>query len=234
MRSRDSILEATREVIGRAGFGGVTIAAVAKQANVSRQTIYSIFGSREELVSQAVTERLTMLTGAFEDLLENSDSPLELIVGIAVEGRNRILGDPLLRVLALGGGANPMFDPGAAARTHEYCMALLAPAAERFPELAGRLDLVADVGMHVGWSVLCLDSPDARSDDDLRAFLTTWLAPLMQTFTTPGLSGASRDGASRDGAAWGGGAGAGAPGGMGTGSAGPADTASDGAGSGEA
>ncbi|TCW20047.1 TetR/AcrR family transcriptional regulator [Dietzia cinnamea] len=218
MRSRDSILEAAREVIGRAGFGGVTIAAVAKQANVSRQTIYSIFGSREELVSQAVAERLTMLTGAFADLLENSDSPLELIVGIAVEGRNRVLGDPLLRVLALGGGANPMFDPGAAARTHEYCMALLAPAAERFPELAGRLDLVADVGMHVGWSVLCLDSPAARSDDDLRAFLTTWLAPLMQTFTKAG-----SDGASRDGAAWGagpGGAGPGAgPGGAGSGEA---------------
>ncbi|OAH60997.1 hypothetical protein AYJ66_13640 [Dietzia cinnamea] len=219
MRSRDSILEATREVIGRAGFGGVTIAAVAKQANVSRQTIYSIFGSREELVSQAVAERLTMLTGAFADLLENSDSPLELIVGIAVEGRNRILGDPLLRVLALGGGANPMFDPGAAARTHEYCMALLAPAAERFPELAGRLGLVADVGMHVGWSALCLDSPDARSDDDLRAFLTTWLAPLMQTFTKAG-----SDGVGRDGAAWGAG-----PGGAGSGGAG-----SGGAGSGQA
>ncbi|MGN0101325.1 MAG: TetR/AcrR family transcriptional regulator [Dietzia sp.] len=189
MRSRDSVLEATREVIGRAGFGGVTIAAVAKQANVSRQTIYSIFGTREELVSQAVTERLTMLTGAFADLLADSATPLELIVGIAVEGRNRILGDPLLRVLALGGGANPMFDPGAASRTHEYCMALLAPAAQRFPELAGRLDLVADIGMHVGWSVLCLDSPDTRSDDDLRAFLTTWLGPLMATFEASGPGG---------------------------------------------
>ena len=84
----------------------------------------------------AVAERLTMMTGAFADLLNNSDSPLELIVGIAVEVRNRILGDPLLRVLAVGGGTDPVSDPGAAARTHEYCMALLAPAAERFPAAA--------------------------------------------------------------------------------------------------
>lgn len=214
MRSRDSILEAAREVIGRAGFGGVTIAAVAKQANVSRQTIYSIFGSREELVSQAVAERLTMMTGAFADLLSNSDSPLELIVGIAVEGRNRILGDPLLRVLAVGGGTGPVSDPGAAARTHEYCMALLAPAAERFPELAGRLGFVTDVGIHVGWSVLCLDSPAARSDDDLRAFLNTWLAPLMQTFTKAG-----SDSVGRDGAAWGAGPGGAGSGGAGSGEA---------------
>ena len=36
----------------------------------------------------------------------------------------------------------------------------------------------------MGWSVLCLDSPEARSDDDLRTFLTTWLAPLLETFGT--------------------------------------------------
>lgn len=182
MRSRDSILEATRAVIGRAGFGGVTIAAVAKQAEVSRQTVYSIFGSREDLVSQTVSERLTVLTGAFTDLLDTAGSPLELIVEIVVVGRHRILDDPLLRALTLGGGSNPIFDPGSADRAREYAVALLAPAAERFPQLAGRLELVADIGVHVGWSVLCLDSPDARSDDDLRTFLTTWLSPLLETF----------------------------------------------------
>lgn len=181
MRSRDSILEATRDVIGRAGFAGVTIAAVAKQARVSRQTVYSIFGSRENLVSQAVSERLTMLTGAFTDLLDTAASPLELIVEIVVVGRHRILDDPLLRALTLGGGSNPIFDPGAADRAREYAAALISPAAERFPQLAGRLEFMADVGVHVGWSVLCLDSRDSRSDDDLRAFLTTWLSPLLET-----------------------------------------------------
>lgn len=184
VRSRDTILEATRDVIGRAGFGGVTIAAVAKQAGVSRQTVYSIFGTREGLVSQAVSERLTILTGAFTDVLGTATTPLELIVEIVVQARHRILDDPLLRALTLGGRSNPIFDPGAAERAHEYAVALLGPAAERFPQLVGRLELVAEVGVHVGWSVLCLDSPDSRSDDDLRAFLTTWLAPLLETFGT--------------------------------------------------
>lgn len=181
MRSRDSILEATRDVIGRAGFGGVTIAAVAKQAEVSRQTVYSIFGTREDLVSQAVSERLTMLTGAFTDVLDTATTPLELIVEIVVVGRHCILDDPLLRALTLGGGSNPIFDPGSAERAREYAVALLSPAADRFPTLAGRLELIAEVGVHVGWSVLCLDSLDARSDQDLRAFLTAWLGPLIGT-----------------------------------------------------
>ena len=122
-------------MIGETGFHGVTIAGVAKRAGVSRQTVYSIFGSREDLVSQTVTDRLTTLSGAFTDLLESVGSPLELLVEIVVQARRRILGDPLLRVLTLSGTANPIFDPGAAERARAYCVALLAPAARR--NLAG-------------------------------------------------------------------------------------------------
>ncbi len=168
-------------MIGETGFHGVTIAGVAKRAGVSRQTVYSIFGSREDLVSQTVTDRLTTLSGAFTDLLESVGSPLELLVEIVVQARRRILGDPLLRVLTLSGTANPIFDPGAAERARAYCVALLAPAARRFPELAGRIEFVADIGVHVGWSVLCLDDPDSRSDAELRDFLTEWLAPVVGT-----------------------------------------------------
>ena len=181
MRSRESILEATREVIGEAGFDGVSIAAVAKRAGVSRQTVYSIFGTREDLVSQTVTDRLTTLVGAFTELLDSAATPLELFVEMMVEARTHVLGDPLLRVLTLSGTANPIFDPGAAERAREYSVALLAPAADRFPQLEGRIDFFADIAMHLGWSILCLDRPEARSDARLREFVSAWLAPLMES-----------------------------------------------------
>ncbi|MBB0969102.1 TetR/AcrR family transcriptional regulator [Dietzia aerolata] len=179
MRSREPILEATREVIGDAGFDGVTIAAVAKRAGVSRQTVYSIFGTREELVSQAVTERLTSLFGAVSELQSSSTTPLELLVEILVVSRGHILGDPLLRTLTLAGGSSPIFDPGAAERARDYVRSLLVPATEQFPELTPHLDFISDVGVHMGWSMLCLDSPESRSDAELRAFLVPWLGPLV-------------------------------------------------------
>ena len=179
MRSREPILDATREVIGDAGFDGVTIAAVAKRAGVSRQTVYSIFGSREELVSQAISERLTSLFGAVSDLQSSATTPLDLLVEILVVTRGHILGDPLLRTLTLAGGSNPIFDPGAAERARRCARSLLVPATEQFPQLVPRLDFFSDVGVHMGWSVLCLDSPETRSDADLRTFLRTWLGPLV-------------------------------------------------------
>src|SRR5699024_569464 len=76
VRSREIILEATRAQIGASGFDGVSIAGVAKRAGVSRQTVYSIFDTREDLVSQTVTDRLTQLIGSFEQLLASSETLL--------------------------------------------------------------------------------------------------------------------------------------------------------------
>lgn len=180
VRSRDSILDATRAVIGDVGFDGVNIAVVAKRAGVSRQTVYSIFGTREELIGEAVTERLTALVGAYESVMDSADSLLEVLVEIVIEARRRILGDPLLRALTLSSEGNPIHHPGAVDRSLEYTTHLLGPAIERFPEFADRIDFLADVGVHIGWSVMVLDDPDSRSDADLRAFLTAWLAPLLQ------------------------------------------------------
>lgn len=181
VRSRDTILAATRAVIGDAGFEGVSIAAVAKRAGVSRQTVYSIFGTREDLVSQAVTDRLAGIGGAFTDLVAAVDSPLELFVEMTVRARALILGDPMLRTLTLSGSSNPIFDPGAADRAREFTRRLLAPVADRFPELAGQVDMLAELAIHVGWSVLCLDPPETMSDDELRTFVETWMAPVLES-----------------------------------------------------
>lgn len=168
-------------MIGDSGFDGVSIAGVAKRAGVSRQTIYSIFGTRGELVSQTITDRLTTLNGAFTELLDSAASPLELFVEMMVRARQHVLGDPMLRVLTLSGSANPIFDPGAADRAHQYSMAMLSPAAERFPAIEGRIDFLADLAVHVGWSILCLDRPEARSDEQLREFVSAWMAPVLES-----------------------------------------------------
>mgnify|MGYP002653221455 CR=1 FL=1 len=49
------------------------VKALAKHAGVSRQTVYSIFGTREDLVSQAVTDQLAGVGGASATLSSPSD-----------------------------------------------------------------------------------------------------------------------------------------------------------------
>src|SRR5205807_6154693 len=54
LRSRNTILKATLDLIERQGFAAVTVTSAAAAAQVSRQTVYSIFGDRAHLVSEAV------------------------------------------------------------------------------------------------------------------------------------------------------------------------------------
>lgn len=179
MRSRVKIMVATRELIESKGFDAVTIAAVAERAGVSRQTVYTIFGSREELVSQTVAERLTSLVERFGDVMTAVDTAVGYVVELIVECRRVFRGDPLLGELLRTQVGNPLFDPGALARACAVAEEILGPMAERFPETAGGIEELAEITVHLGWAAVCLDDPAARPDDELRAFLTRWLAPAL-------------------------------------------------------
>jgi AcrR family transcriptional regulator len=68
-RTRAAILAATRSVLEEAGFEGLTMAAVAERAGVTRRALYLHFSSRTELVASlfdhiAAEEGLADLTAA--------------------------------------------------------------------------------------------------------------------------------------------------------------------------
>lgn len=50
--TRRRILEATRRVVVRKGYVATTVVAIAKEARVSRETVYKAFGSKPELIKR--------------------------------------------------------------------------------------------------------------------------------------------------------------------------------------
>nr|WP_206038069.1 TetR/AcrR family transcriptional regulator [Rhodococcus sp. HNM0569] len=172
-------MEATKEVVVSEGFAGVTIAAVAKRAGVTRQTVYSIFGTREDLVSQAMVDHLGGVVACFHTRLAETATPAEYVVELIVECRRIFRTDPLLGALLRAGTGNPVFDAGALERAHVVGLELLAPLRTRFPGTAPRLDDIVELCVHLGWSVVCFGDHESRSDDDLRAFLHRWIGPAF-------------------------------------------------------
>jgi len=181
MRSRTKILHATLGVIGEVGFEGVTIAGAAHAAGVSRQTVYSIFGSREELVSQAVAGvAMDALTGILARL-EGTGTPCEYVVELIVAGRTVVRDDPILAALLRSERENPVFDGDMVARAKPVARMLLAPLVARWPEAAPRVDDIIEFSLLLGLSVVLFDGEAMHSDDELRRFLTRWLEPAMPT-----------------------------------------------------
>ncbi|MFI6866556.1 TetR/AcrR family transcriptional regulator [Nocardia sp. NPDC050406] len=175
MRSQAKILEATLEVIRTDGFEGVSIAAVAQAAGVSRQTVYSIFGSREDVVSQAIAGLVMRAMAGIRSRLESADTASEYVVELIVAARAVMRADPVLTTLLAGGHGNPVHDPDMISRAKPVAHELLSPVLAFDPGLEPYLDDIAQIAIRLGLSVVMFDDQAIESDDDLRGFLTRWL-----------------------------------------------------------
>jgi AcrR family transcriptional regulator len=54
--TRTRIVEATRELLAVEGYAGMTIEAVARQAEVSVQTVYAVFGSKTGILAEILNQ----------------------------------------------------------------------------------------------------------------------------------------------------------------------------------
>ncbi|MFC9356361.1 TetR/AcrR family transcriptional regulator [Rhodococcus sp. NPDC057014] len=179
MRSRRKILDATLELIASDGFEGVTIAAAASGAGVTRQTVYSNFGSREELVSQAISGLAVEVLGGIHSRLDATDTTCEYVVELIVAGREAVRTHPVLAALLQAERGNPVFDTGMMSRAKPVARELLAPLAERDPGVESSLDDIVEIALRLALSVVLFDDDAVHADDDLRSFLTRWLLPAM-------------------------------------------------------
>ena len=93
--TRERILEATAEVLGRHGHTKLNLSDVAAQAGISRPTLYTFFGCKDELLeafSVYELERMSNeLASATAGLVgrERLDAALGFMVGIHQSGRLR-------------------------------------------------------------------------------------------------------------------------------------------------
>ena len=179
MRSRQKVIDAALELVDEGGFAAASIAAVASRAGVSRQTIYSIFGSREDMVSQAVISVTMAATEEMRSGVDTAECPTEYLVEFIVAGRAVLHRHPVLATLLRGESHNPLFDSGMLDRARPVAREMLSPMADRFPQLAPRIDDIVEMAVLLGLSVILFDDPTGRSDEELRTFLTRWLGPSL-------------------------------------------------------
>lgn len=179
VRSQQKILDATLRLIERGGFAAVNMAAVAHEAGVSRQTVYSNFGSREEVVSQAMGGLAVDVFGDIKARLSSVDTACEYLVEFIVAGRGAVRAHPVLMALMLSGQGNPVFDVEMMERASPFARELLSPMIERGLVTDAELDDIVEMGVRLGYSLIAFDSAPVHADGDLRAFLTRWLLPAM-------------------------------------------------------
>lgn len=77
-KKRQNILNAASELFLSQGFEGTSMDQIAEQAGVSKQTVYSHFGNKEDLFTAIV--EFKCLTHSLTDELFNPDRPVEQVL----------------------------------------------------------------------------------------------------------------------------------------------------------
>lgn len=95
---RDSVLAAVHELSHSNGWAATTIAAIAVQSGVSRQTIYKEFGSRQSLAETYIVHRVDFLLDRMQEVFDRTEGDLEVRIRAALPTIFDFFDEPLIQM----------------------------------------------------------------------------------------------------------------------------------------
>ena len=181
----DAILKAAIEEIELVGMGRASLEVVARQAGVSRSTLYRRFPNREALLS-AVGRRTFETALSRLSTISVGASPQEAAVAAFAEGLRLLTTMPILRqFLQLDAGT--VIVEGMYEEAGEFLLvsaaamaAGLRAAGATMPDV--ELRAVAELHIRLACSLAQVPTPSLDIDDQdaVRAYATRHLAPLVR------------------------------------------------------
>src|SRR5262245_4714343 len=185
--ARERIVDAAMSCIDRHGPHKTGLSDVAAELGVTRQTVYRLFESTEELLlavgAVAADEYLDRLAEHVADLTDPGDAIVEAIVYTF----ERLPDEKFLGLLLTTGRSEAFLENVTSPQAMAFGRAMLARmkvdwAAHGYE--TGGLDGLVEFGLRVLQS-LVLAPPRHRSGAKLRSFLQRWVAPAVRATNRP-------------------------------------------------
>ena len=177
--ARERILQGAIRSIARHGLERTSIASIAREAGTSRQTIYTYFSNREELVRGAVGRAATELTDRVvreaNKAASGADYIVELTVGIYHGAQSHPAISSMLYSLDTPEGRELTMS----VTVRSIVANILAPLVEREPSIAPRLDEIAETCLRFTVSLLTYPSERTVDPDALQTYVRNALVRLV-------------------------------------------------------
>jgi AcrR family transcriptional regulator len=173
------IVEAASQCLVKIGLDRTSISAIAREAGISRQTIYNHFTSREEIVGEAIERAATEVsTRIISEARKNTTAAgfvVEMCMAAIEEFRRNPAISPMLPALNDPDTRNRVLTPAVIVRAREY----LLPIVDYLPERAPHLDEMTETYLRFELSLLTIDSATSRSTEAMRGYLHRVLVPAL-------------------------------------------------------
>ncbi|MGV0836582.1 TetR/AcrR family transcriptional regulator [Mycolicibacterium thermoresistibile] len=179
-----AILKAAAEEVALVGVGRASLDVIARQAGVSRSTLYRRFPSRDALIAELVRQTFAFAMARLQTVGMGSDAK-EAAVAAFCEGLRLLTGEPLIRRFLQPDGdlstLTGMYD-----EAEEFLQSAAAAMAKGLRSAGAtmpddELRAVAELHIRLATSFAQVRTPllDVTDDDAVRAYARTYLAPLI-------------------------------------------------------
>lgn len=174
------ILEAALTCVKRWGIEKVTLNDIAQEAGVTRPTVYSYFGSRDEVVRYALMQSGMAFSQELLKQVERFATPAERIIEAVLFSLKRLPKEPALALLTES-SLMSFFNTYAltSPESHEIRRALFRQILGDTAMPEEELDEVTEVATRFLLSLLTMQGNKKRNDKELRGFLERRLLPAL-------------------------------------------------------
>lgn len=173
------IVAAASRCLVEFGLERTSLSAIAREAGVSRQTIYNHFDSREDIVGEAIEWAATQASARIIAEARKNCSAAGFVVDLCMsaieEFRRNPAISPMLPALDDPDTRSRVLTPEVIARSREY----LQPILDYVPERAPYLDEMTETYLRFELSLLTIDSATSRSAEAMRGYLHRVLVPAL-------------------------------------------------------
>lgn len=179
---RDTLLDAARDLLAERDWAEITMADIAGAAGVSRQTLYSEFGSRAEFAQALFLREADRFLESVEQAVNaRLDDPVAALAAAFEVFLDAAAGDPLIRSVVSREGNDSLLpyvttqgDPVVGQATERLAAVIAAgwPRVDR-----GAIDLLADCAVRLAISYAALPT---GPPSDTAASVATLLGPYLE------------------------------------------------------
>ena len=171
--------------MARSGLERTSISAIAREARVSRQTIYNHFETKQEIIERALAGAASaaaerIITAARLNATA-AGFVVELCVSALVEYTRNPAISPVITIVQGSDARQSVLRPEGLAVARHF----IEPVLSYVPERERDLDEMTETILRFTLSLLTLESATSRSPDALRRYLHRVLVPALGLATDP-------------------------------------------------
>lgn len=177
--SREKILQGATRSIARHGLERSSMASIAREAGVARQTVYAYYANREDVLRDAVTRSAVELTEGAVRSARRATTAADFLVELTWHVYYGVREHPAISAMLYSLDTPEGREMTMSAPILDIVADALKPLLEYDGRLEAKLGVIAETSMRLTVSLLTFPSERTASPDALRSYLLQIAAPLL-------------------------------------------------------